>query len=88
VGVLGKVVEGGGQPRPNRESESYKIVVYTMPSARAMLAQRVLRLLEDGQSVPTDDALQLRNWAVGPDDALLSLRDLAHRILSHEEDQA
>jgi hypothetical protein len=48
-----------------------------MPSARAKLAQRVLRLLEDGQSVPTDDALRLRNWAVSPDDALLSLKELA-----------
>ena len=57
-----------------------------MPSDRAKLAQRVLRLLEDGQFVPTDDALRLRNWAVSPDDALLSLKELAHRILSHEED--
>ena len=60
---------------------------YAMPSARAKLAQRVLRLLADGQAVPTDDALRLRNSAVSPDDALSSLKELAHRILSQEEDQ-
>ena len=56
------------------------------PGDPGLLTLRVLRLLENGQSVPTDDALQLRNWAPAPDDALLPLKELAHRILSHEED--
>ena len=56
-----------------------------MPSARAELARLVLQMIKDGQPVPTHDALQLRNWAVHAEDAVLSLEEVARRILSHEE---
>ena len=45
-------------------------------SLRAELARRVLQALKDGQSVSVDDALQLRNWAVTPEDALLPLEQI------------
>jgi len=34
-----------------------------------------------GQRVPTHDALQLRNWANNPEDAMLPLEEIARRIL-------
>jgi len=54
-------------------------------SERGELARRVLQMLQNGQTVPTHDALQLRNWAVHPDDAMLPLEDIARRILRQEE---
>jgi len=30
------------------------------------------------------DAIQVRNWVVHPDDAMLSLQGVAYRILKHE----
>jgi hypothetical protein len=56
-----------------------------MSSDRADLARRVLLTIRQGQSVPTIEALQLRNWAVEPDDAMLTLAELAARILSQSE---
>jgi hypothetical protein len=47
----------------------------------------VLQMLKDGQPVPTHDALQLRNWAIDPEDALLTLAESALRILRQEENQ-
>ena len=54
-------------------------------SVRAELARLVLQMRQEGQPVPTDYALQLRNWAVSPEDALLSLEEIARRILNWEE---
>jgi hypothetical protein len=44
----------------------------------------VLQMLKNGQTVPTQDALQLRNWALRSEDALLPLEEIARRILSQE----
>jgi hypothetical protein len=52
---------------------------------RAELARLVLHPLKQGQPVPTEDALQLRDWAVTPEDAMLALEEIARRILSEEE---
>jgi hypothetical protein len=56
-----------------------------MPSARAELARLVLQMIKDGQPVPTHNAVQLRNWAVLPEDAVLPLEEIASRILAHEQ---
>ncbi len=56
-----------------------------MPSARAELARLVLRMTKDGQPVSMDYAFKLRDWAVSPDDALLSLAEIANGILREEE---
>jgi hypothetical protein len=53
-------------------------------SARAKLARLVLQMLASGYAVPIGDALQLRNWAVTPEDAMLPLKEVALRILSEE----
>lgn len=37
---------------------------------------------------PEHDALQLRNWAISPEDAMLTLEEIAYRILSHREPNA
>jgi hypothetical protein len=58
-----------------------------MPSARAELARAVLRTLSEGRTVPSQEALQLRNWAVDPGDAMLPLEEIARRILIREENQ-
>ena len=55
-------------------------------SARAELARRVLKDLAQGHLVSTHDALQLRNWAVHPEDSVLTLEEIAHRILDQDED--
>jgi|ERR1017187_7633251 hypothetical protein len=54
-------------------------------SSRAELARRVLENLAQGDSVSTQDALQLRNWAVRPEDSVLTLDEIAHRILCQDE---
>jgi hypothetical protein len=56
-------------------------------SARTGLARLVLQVLWDGQQVPVEDALQLRNWAVTPEDAMLPLEQIALHILREEENQ-
>jgi hypothetical protein len=53
-------------------------------SARAELARLVLQMLASGNVVPISDALQLRNWAVTPEDAMLTLKEVALRILIEE----
>jgi hypothetical protein len=60
--------------------------IYTreMPSPQAELARRVLQTLAEGKPVPTHEAFQLRNWASNPQEALLSLEEIAWRILSRE----
>jgi hypothetical protein len=58
-----------------------------MPSARAELARRVLQMLSQGHSVPSHDALQLRNSAVDIEDAMLPLEEIARRILIRDENQ-
>ena len=55
-----------------------------MDSDRAELARRILDVLAKGDPVSFHDAIQLRNWAVCPEDAMLSLEDIAHRILKQE----
>jgi hypothetical protein len=44
-------------------------------------------MLRDGALVPSDEALQLRNWAVTQEDALLSLEEIAIRILREERNK-
>jgi len=56
-------------------------------SARAELARLVLQTLKEGQTVPVHDALQLRNWAVTPEDAMLPLEQIALHILREEKNQ-
>ena len=55
-------------------------------SAKAELARRGLANLARGHLVPMHDALQLRNWAVRPEDSVLALEEIAHRILDQDED--
>jgi hypothetical protein len=55
-------------------------------SARAELARRVLQAVEDGLSVTRQDALQLRSWALSPEDSMLPLEEIAIRILNQEPD--
>jgi len=59
-----------------------------MPSQRAGLALRVLDTLAGGNEVTFNDAVQLRNWANTPEDALLPLGEIARRVLSQEENKA
>jgi hypothetical protein len=53
-------------------------------SARAELARRVLETLAQGFVVSFNDAIQLRNWAVRPEDVLLPLVEIARGILGQE----
>jgi hypothetical protein len=54
-------------------------------SAQTKLARLVLEMLTQGQPVPINDALQLRNWAVVPEDVILPLEEIARRIVTQEE---
>jgi hypothetical protein len=56
-----------------------------MGSVRAELARHVLEMLAHGHPVPIHDAFQLRNWAGRLEDVMLSLEEVAHRILTQEE---
>jgi hypothetical protein len=56
-----------------------------MGSVRAELARHVLEMLAHGHPVPILDAFQLRNWAGRLEDIMLSLEEVAHRILNQEE---
>jgi hypothetical protein len=58
-----------------------------MGSDRAKLARRILEDLAKGNSVSFHDAIQLRNWAVRPEDALLTLAEIAEGILDQEENR-
>src|SRR6478752_2766322 len=60
---------------------------YAMNSARAELARRVLKMLAQGGVVSFNDAIQLRNWAVNPQDVLLPLSEIARHILDQDEGQ-
>jgi hypothetical protein len=55
-------------------------------SGNAELELRVQHLA-NGDPVPERDALQLRNWAVHPGDAMLTLREIALGVLREEENQ-
>jgi hypothetical protein len=56
-------------------------------SAKTELARRVLEALAEGHTVPSQDALQLRNWSVAAEDAMLPLDQIARRILQAENDK-
>ena len=58
-----------------------------MDSARAELARRILVMLAKGDPVPFHDAIQLRNWAVREEDAMLSLAEIAVAILDQEDNR-
>jgi hypothetical protein len=45
-------------------------------------------MLTHGDPVPPHDALQLRNWAVHPEDAIFSLEEIAYRILTEEDNSS
>ena len=50
-------------------------------SAQTELARSVLQMHMAGHAVPTHRAIQLRNWAVCPEDSVLPLEEIARRIL-------
>jgi hypothetical protein len=56
-----------------------------MEPARTKLACQILDMLTHGEPVPSRDAFQLRNWAAHPEDAMLSLEEIAYRILTEED---
>ena len=56
-------------------------------SPRVELARRVLETLVRGDRVSTSDALQLRNWALRPEDSMLTLQEIAIRILNDDKGQ-
>jgi hypothetical protein len=58
-----------------------------MDSTRAQLARRILDAIAHGDSVPLENAIQLRNWAGCPEDSLLPLAEIARAILGREENQ-
>jgi hypothetical protein len=55
-----------------------------MDFPRTALALRILEMLANGHVIPFYDAVQLRNWAVRPQDAILSLKEIADGILRQE----
>jgi hypothetical protein len=55
--------------------------------SRVELARRVLETLILGDRVSTSDALQLRNWALSPEDSMLPLEEIAIRILNDDKRQ-
>ena len=48
------------------------------------MARRLLKAFVNGYSVSFNDAVQLRNWASSPEDAMLSLDGIARQILKQE----
>jgi hypothetical protein len=54
-------------------------------SPRVELARRVLETLAHGHRVSTFDAFQLRNWALRPEDSMLTLAEIAISILAYGE---
>lgn len=63
-------------------------MISLMAGQREQLAQRVLDQIARGMPVAEHDAFQLRNWALTPEDAVLSLRQIALRILMIEDARA
>jgi hypothetical protein len=57
-------------------------------SNRVDLARRVLENIARGHLASTLDAVELRNWAVSPEDCVLPLEEIAHRILDQDERRA
>ena len=57
-------------------------------SPRVELARRVLETLAEGHRVSTLDAFQLRNWALRPEDSMLTLKEIAISILANGERSA
>jgi|HubBroStandDraft_5_1064220.scaffolds.fasta_scaffold267488_1 hypothetical protein len=57
-------------------------------SPRVELARRILETLALGHCVSTLDAFQLRYWALRPEDSMLTLEEIAIRILEHGERSA
>jgi hypothetical protein len=53
-------------------------------SPRAELAQQILKTMANGDSVSTEDAIQLRNWANTPNDAMLALDEVARNVLGQK----
>jgi hypothetical protein len=45
----------------------------------------ILETLAHGDSVSFAEAIQLRNWAVRPEDSILPLAEIARAILDREE---
>jgi hypothetical protein len=71
---------------PNFDTEmNFGDVGLRMGSVRAQLSHHLLKVLARGQAVPEHDAIQLRNWAVRPEDTMLSLEEIARRIIDQEE---
>jgi hypothetical protein len=63
------------QPAPVQNHEkgpAGKLSKIRNVSAREELARRVLQTLASGDPIPERDALQLRNWAVSSEDAMLT----------------
>jgi hypothetical protein len=54
-------------------------------SPRVELARRVLETLVLGHRVSTSDAFQLRNWALRPEDSMLTLAEIAISILNDDK---
>jgi hypothetical protein len=53
-------------------------------SPRVELARRILETIAQGHQVSVPDALQLRDWAVRPEHAMLPLEKIARRILDDQ----
>jgi len=56
-----------------------------MGSEQVELARHVLKMIEAGQPIPSQDALQLRHWAPTPEDRMRSLAEIARGILGWQE---
>jgi hypothetical protein len=54
-------------------------------SPRVELAGRVLEALAHGDHISALDAFQLRNWALRPEDSMLTLAEIAISILVHDD---
>ena len=52
-----------------------------MDAGRIDLARCVLEMIACGVPVPVHDALQLRHWAILPEDSTLPLAEIAIKVL-------
>jgi hypothetical protein len=66
---------------PERYSQSERPIEF----AKAELARHVLGRIRRGETLAPGEAIQLRNWAIRPGDAMLSLEEIACGILKLEE---
>jgi hypothetical protein len=57
------------------------------PMSNERYRESVLLRMLRRRPVPTRDALYFRNWPVTPEDAMLSLEEIALRILSEVEER-